>query len=131
MIVSVGVDAVAIARVQRRLEEDGGFCAAFLAPWEAPAVVASSSAAEAAARWFAAKEAIVKVLGVDGSDGVLFKDIELDGPAARPSARLAKRAEAAASRLGVARLHVATCAAAGRVVAVAVAERGAPEKEMA
>ncbi len=131
MIAGVGVDVVAIDRLGRRLEGDRGFLAAFLTPAEGAVVEASAAPAEVAARLFAAKEAIVKLLRVDGSDGLLLKDIELAGPAGAPRARLVGRARVAARAAGVERVLVATCAAGGKALAVAAAERPAGEKERA
>lgn len=131
MIVSVGVDVVAVERLRRRLGEDSGFLAAFLAPAETAAVQASNDPAGLAAQVFAAKEAVVKLLRVDGTSGMLLGDVELSGAGRRPEARLGGRALAAAGRLGVDRVHVATCAGEGRAFAVAVAERAVGDKERA
>lgn len=131
MVVSVGVDVVAVDRLRRRMAADRDFLAAFLTPSEAAAVAAAPDPAAAAARGFAAKEAIVKLLRVDGRDGVLLRSVELCGAGRHLAARLGGRARAAAGRLGVARVLVAACAAEGRVYAVAVAERARADKERA
>lgn len=131
MILGVGVDVVAVERLRRRLGEDPGFLAAFLAPPEAAAVQTSTDPAHLAAQVFAAKEAVVKLLRADGSDGVLLKDIELSDAGGCTVPRLGGRALAAARAAGVGRIRVATSVAEARAFAVAVAERAVTDKERA
>lgn len=131
MIVSVGVDVVAVERLRRRIGEDRGFLAAFLAASEAAALDGSTDPTGLAARVFAAKEAIVKLLRVDGADGVLLKDIELCEAGGCTVPHLGGRALAAARAAGADRIRVATSEAEGRALAVAVAERLVTDKERA
>ncbi|HPW54714.1 MAG: 4'-phosphopantetheinyl transferase superfamily protein [Thermoanaerobaculaceae bacterium] len=129
MIVGVGVDIVAVERLRRRLGEDRELPTAFMTPSENAARAHSTDPIALAARVFAAKEAIVKLLRVDGADGVLLGDIELHETDGCTVPRLVGRALAAAQGAGADRIRVATSEAEGRALAVAVAERAVMDEE--
>jgi holo-[acyl-carrier protein] synthase len=70
---------------------------------------------------FAAKEAVLKVLGVGLFDGVPPRDIAVDRlPAGTPIVSLGRTAARAAQRAGVTRVTVSITHAAGLAAAVAV-----------
>jgi len=121
-VVGIGIDAVDIDRFRRLLERRPQAAArlftdgeqAFGARWTDPAP-------RLAAR-FAAKEAVMKALGV-GLGAFPFRDVEVvSAPSGAPSVVLRGEAEALAIRLGVAgwRLSLTHTDALAQAVAVAL-----------
>jgi holo-[acyl-carrier protein] synthase len=120
----MGVDAIEIDRVRRAIERtprlvdrlftarEQGYCST---------VVGQRRVARFAAR-FAAKEAVAKALGT-GVVGFGFRDIEIvNGDLGAPIVMLDDRAQAVATRAGIARLHVSLSFTRDTAVATAVAE---------
>ena len=108
MIVAVGVDSVAIARLADLLEAQGErLWRRLCTDAEARYCRSRARPAESLAARFAAKEAAMKCLGTGWSAGVGFRDIEVtrrdDGAVGM---RLAGAAAARATALGVVRWHV-------------------------
>lgn len=131
MILGVGVDVVDVRRVARRIESDPAFPDVFSQPGELDAVGGWAEPAVRAALAFAAKEAVLKVLGANDADGVLFRDIELLAGGRRPAVRLRDRALEAARKRGIGTIHVSLSAAEGSALAVAVAESDVTREESA
>jgi holo-[acyl-carrier protein] synthase len=121
-MVGIGIDAVDVDRFRRLLQRRPGAAArlftedeqAFGARWHDPAP-------RLAAR-FAAKEAVMKALGV-GLGAFAFRDVEVvSAPSGAPSLVLRGEAEALAGRLGVEgwRLSLTHTDAVAQAVAVAL-----------
>jgi len=70
---------------------------------------------------FAAKEAVMKVLGTGWSGGVRWTDIEVtNDPAGRPSVRLSGECAQVASRLGIDTVLISLTHTAGHAMASAI-----------
>ena len=115
----VGVDIVEIARVRGAVERHGaGFRRRVYTEveWQQ----CGRSFASLAGR-FAAKEAVMKALGVGG---MAFRDIEIvRAPSGKPEVRLSGRMQKRAERLGVTRVVVSISHSRDNAVAVALAEK--------
>ena len=74
---------------------------------------------------FAAKEAVLKVLGTGWSGGVAWTDVEVvKEPGGRPCAVLHGEAKAIAERLGIARWHISLSHLPDQAMASAIGEGG-------
>jgi holo-[acyl-carrier protein] synthase len=120
LVAEIGVDVVEIARVRRALERhENGFRRRVYTELEWRQCGASY---ESLAGRFAAKEAIMKSLGVGG---MAFRDIEIvRSPSGKPEVRLAGRMQQRAVRLGIATIKVSISHSRENAVAVALAEPG-------
>jgi holo-[acyl-carrier protein] synthase len=122
VVVGVGVDVVEVERVERALRRWGdAFLARVYTPSERERGAGRAGVARLAAR-FAAKEAVMKALGV-GWGWLRFSDIEIvsDGKG-RPVVRLHGGAAQVARAAGVDAVHLSLSHARGYAAAVAVAE---------
>lgn len=115
--------------MRRRIERDPGLLASFLTASELAGGL-GASAPEDAARLFAAKEAVVKALGVDGGDGLLFRDIELSVGEGRRGPRLSGRVAEIAAARGAGHIHVSWTCKEMKAMAVAVVESDVTSKEI-
>lgn len=102
MIVSIGTDICAIARIDRSLQRFGNrFVERVLTPAERAALPEQGAAAYVAKR-FAAKEALGKALGTGIGGGVSWQDIEvIRRPGRAADIRLAGAAERLTREMGV------------------------------
>jgi holo-[acyl-carrier protein] synthase len=116
----VGVDIVEIARVQRAVgRHEAGMRRRVYTELEW--TQCSKSIASLAGR-FAAKEAVMKSLGVGG---MAFRDIEIvRSRSGKPEVQLTGRMERRATSLGVTAITVSISHSRDNAVAVAIAERG-------
>ena len=116
----IGVDIVEIDRVRRALERHAdGFRRRVYTELEWSQCGASYPSL---AGRFAAKEAVMKALGVGG---MAFRDIEIvRSVSGKPEVRLGGRMQRRAQRLGVASVTVTISHSRENAVAVALAERG-------
>ena len=121
-MIEVGVDVVEIERVKAAVQRHGaGFRRRVYTEleWEQ----CGRSFPSLAGR-FAAKEAVMKALGVGG---MRFRDIEVRrSPSGKPEVALTGRMQARAERLGIRRIIVSISHSRDNAVAVAVAERDDP-----
>ena len=125
MIVGVGVDIVAVARIRAALERartGARFCARVFTPEEVAYCGGRRNAYESYAARFAAKEATMKALGRGFGEGLAWHDIEVARGTGAPTVRLAGGALARAQALGVSRLHLSLSHAGDLAVAYVVAE---------
>ncbi len=122
MVVGVGVDVVEVERVERAIRRWGeAFLTRVYTPSERERGAGRAGVARLAAR-FAAKEAVMKALGV-GWGRLRFCDIEiLSEGSGRPVARLHGGAAQAALAAGVHAVHLSLSHARGYAAAVAVVE---------
>jgi holo-[acyl-carrier protein] synthase len=126
MSLSVGIDLLAIARVQRVLERhDGRFLRRVYTPEEV--AFCRGRVNELAAR-FAAKEAVMKALGT-GIRGVAWREIEvLPDRRGKPLVYLYGRAKARADKIGLRGIDVSLTHEGGFAVAAVVGVReGEPD----
>lgn len=123
MEVRTGVDIVSIQRVEELWRLHGRrFLERVYTPAELDYCLAPRAAAVRLAGRFAAKEALLKVLGTGWARGVHWTDVEvLRDSAARPVITLHGEAHAIARRLRIGSLDVSISHADGYAVASAVA----------
>lgn len=103
-IIGHGIDLVEVARVQRMLDEHGErFLARCFTEGERAYCAANPARmAEHLAGRFAAKEAVLKVLGTGWSGGIVWTDVEvLREASGKPGVRLHGKAASVASGLGI------------------------------
>lgn len=102
MIRGLGVDIVEVDRIRRAVARWGEpFLYRVFTPAELGRAGASPAAAERLAGRFAAKEAVMKALGL-GRPGVGWREIEITtDPLGKPGVHLSGRAAEVADRLGV------------------------------
>ncbi|HHY75315.1 MAG TPA: holo-ACP synthase [Firmicutes bacterium] len=116
----IGVDIVPVARVRRSLEAFGdAFWRRFFTPREAEHCRGAREAERAAGR-IAAKEAVMKVLGV-GWPSIPWTSIEvLPDETGRPSVGLTGKAAGAMARLGLSAVDVSITHDGDLAIAVAL-----------
>ena len=119
----VGVDVIEIARIARAVSRhpEGMRRRVYTSlEWRQ----CYRSVASLAGR-FAAKEAVMKALGVGGMP---FRDIEIARlPSGKPEVRLNGRMQRRAERLGVTAIHISISHSRDNAVAVAIAELTHPD----
>lgn len=124
MIVGVGVDIIEVERIEGAIARHGErFLTKIFTPAEIAYCRARGRSAEHFAGRFAAKEAVLKALGVGIRWGAALKEIEvLRGAAGNPSVVLRGRVAQRARELGASRIHVSLSHSERHAVAQAVAE---------
>ena len=107
-IIGVGVDIVAVARVQTLLDRYGArFAERVLSAEELQRYASSPRPAAFVAKRFAAKEAVSKALGTGFRDGMRLADIGVANDSlGRPLVRVTGRTAALAEALGVTDWHI-------------------------
>ena len=124
MIVAIGVDTVAIARIEGLWHRSGQRCLDRLfTAAEGAYCLARHRPGESLAARFAAKEAVLKCLGTGWAAGLGFRQIEVvrnpDGAVGVPlHAAAAQRAQ----QLGIRRWHLSLTHTAAEATAFAIAE---------
>jgi holo-[acyl-carrier protein] synthase len=123
MIRGLGIDIIEVDRIRRATARWGeAFLCRVFTPDELARGGAPQRAAERLAGRFAAKEAVMKALGL-GRRGVGWQEIEITvDPFGKPGVRLTGRAATVADRLGVRAWHVAISHTRLLAVAEALAE---------
>jgi holo-[acyl-carrier protein] synthase len=120
-VVGVGIDLVSVARMATALERTSGFSARYFSDGEREVCDSRHDPAASYAARFAAKEAVLKALGL-GIFELPLREIELlGGGDAAPALRLVGSAEERASRHGVGGWLVSISHDGGLAAAVAVA----------
>jgi len=124
MVLGIGVDIVEIERVRALLERHGDrFVDRVLSPGEKAYCSRRADPAPSIASRFAAKEAVLKALGIGWSGGVRWQDVEVvRGEVGPPRVELHGRAARVAENLGVRSTHITLSHDGGAAVAVAVLE---------
>lgn len=125
MIVSVGVDAVEVARIRGLLERSRGrFERRVFTDTEAAYCRGRERPAESFAARFAAKEAVMKCLGTGWAAGTGFRQIEVQRQVSgQPTVSLDGAAAATAAALGIRRWHLSLTHTQTVATAFVVAER--------
>ncbi|HET9000734.1 MAG TPA: holo-ACP synthase [bacterium] len=123
MIRGLGIDIIEVDRIRRAIARWGeAFLCRVFTPDERARGGASRGAAERLAGRFAAKEAVMKALGL-GRPGVGWQEIEITvDPFGKPGVRLTGRAATVAEHLGVRAWHVSISHTRLLAVAEALAE---------
>lgn len=124
MILGIGVDMVAIARVRGMRERQGqAFLEKCFRSDEVAYCMGKKRVDESLAARFAAKEAVMKALGTGWAEGVSFRGIEVVRlPSGAPTVVLHGGAGERAAALGVARIHLSLSHTDDHAIAYAVAE---------
>lgn len=126
MIVAIGTDIVDVERIRQALAHPrtgARFRARVFTPGEIEYCAGKRRSAESFAARFAAKEAVMKVLGRGFGDGIGWQEIEVaraDGP---PLLTLRGKARQRARELGVTGWHLSLTHTAAQAMAFVVAER--------
>jgi holo-[acyl-carrier protein] synthase len=118
-IVGLGMDLAEVERVRRLLEQYPGFPERVFTEHERRYAARFANPARRYAARFAAKEAVMKSLGVGWRD-VRWRDIEVTG-GGRPTVRLSGTAAARAESLGVAQVLVTITHTDHQAMVVAIA----------
>ncbi|MFI4859322.1 MAG: holo-ACP synthase [Phycisphaerales bacterium JB063] len=127
-ILGHGIDLIDTARIARLLSEhDDRFLGrVFTAGERAYCDAGGKNRLQRYAARFAAKEAVLKVLGTGWSGGIAWTDVEVRKEAGgRPSVALHGEAEAIARRLGITRWHLSLSHLPDHALASAIGEGAA------
>jgi holo-[acyl-carrier protein] synthase len=120
-IIGVGIDLCPVGRMERALSRNGGrFEERVFTLAEREYCKGRGLPAEHYAARFAAKEALLKALGVPA--GLSWHELEIESVGGAPRLVLRGEAQRAAERLGVGRLHLSLTHAGDMAAAVVVAE---------
>ena len=125
MVLGLGTDLIEISRIEESIQQFGQ---RFLERVYTPGEIAycqrkKKHAAESFAARFAAKEAGAKALGTGISQGVSWKEFEVQRePSGKPSLHLSGRARELADELGIRRLTLSLTHSRDVALAVVVAE---------
>jgi holo-[acyl-carrier protein] synthase len=120
---AVGVDVVDLERFRQAVGRRPAIAERLFTPAERELAASSADPAKRLAVRFAAKEAVMKALGV-GIGGVSFREVEVcRGPTGAPSLALSGTAAARAERLGLRAWHLSMSHSDLVAVATVVAER--------
>lgn len=126
MVVGVGVDLIEVARIQRALEDPrigGRFRARVYTEKEIQYCERRRHSYESYAGRFAAKEAVMKALGVGWGAKAAWLDIEVvRPPGGRPEVHLHRKASTYAQKLGIKRWSLAITHTQHYAVAYVIAE---------
>lgn len=124
MIVGLGIDAVAVARVARILERHGTRLQAHCFE---PGEVRRPHDPQHVAGLLAAKEATFKALATGWGEGVSWRQVQvLREGSGQPRLHLSGAAAARAATLGATRMHLSITHDAGLALAVVILESVAP-----
>jgi len=126
VITGIGLDLVAVARVERML---AGHRERFLRRCFTAHEVLRPGDAEHLAGLLAAKEAAYKALGASRGSGISWHHLEVcrDGPGSPPRLALHGPAGERAAELGVTRAHLSVTHHGGLAAAIVVLEAEPPE----
>lgn len=126
MIAGVGVDIVEVERIERAIRRLGRrFIERVFSEGEIAYCESRHSPALHFAARFAAKEAVLKLLGTGWSGGIGWKDIEVVNDSARdPSVRLHGTAKEIVRDRSLNTIHISLSHTSSAAIAVAAAEGG-------
>jgi holo-[acyl-carrier protein] synthase len=123
-IIGHGIDLVEVERIARMLRDHGRhFLDRCFTPGEQAYCLAHKRADENIAGRFAAKEAILKVIGTGWRGQIAWTDMEiLNDPAGKPVVRLSGETARIAAELGIARWHLSITHTANHAMVSAIGE---------
>ena len=131
-IIGIGVDIVEISRMKSILEQHGErFISRVFTENEKEYSMSTANAAERFAGRFAAKEAVIKALGVGKNTGITWHDIETVRVASgKPSVRLRNHALLYLKQKGGSgnAIHLSIAHDGGKAIAFVVMERAEEKK---
>jgi holo-[acyl-carrier protein] synthase len=121
-VIGLGLDVCQVERIEKALEKGDGFLARYFTQEERE-YLKTRRIAQSAAGMFAAKEALLKALGVGLTGGVALSDIGIthDGRGC-PSYALSQKAADAIAKKGAKSAHLSISHDAGIAAAVCVLE---------
>jgi holo-[acyl-carrier protein] synthase len=125
MIVAIGTDIVEIARIERALDNartGDRFRRRVFTPREIDYCTKRPRYAQSFAARFAAKEAVMKVLGTGFGEGIGWQEIEVVRKEDRPAVVLSGRARKRANELHINRWHLSLSHTDTNAIAYVVAE---------
>lgn len=123
MIVGCGIDILDIERMEKALTRTPAIARRVLTPLEYEVFKQSREPARQLAKFFAAKEAVVKALGTGFSQGVSWQDIQVEKNAlGKPLISLTGKAQAISQMQGILNWHMSYSDEKAAVVALAIAE---------
>ena len=126
-IVGHGIDIVETARIRRLVDEHGGHFLdrVFTANEQAYCAMNPKRYFEHLAGRFAAKEAVLKVLGTGWRGGIAWTDIEVfKEPSGQPKIRLTNECARIAEDLGIVHWHISISHIETHATASAIGLRG-------
>jgi len=125
-IVGIGVDRIAIVRIERSIERFGDrFLTRVYTDREVAQAKAKGNSARRLAMLFAAKEAVSKALATGFHQGVAAKHIEtIHQASGKPEITLHGGAAAVAAKRAITDVHVSLTDDDGVAMAFAIAEKG-------
>jgi holo-[acyl-carrier protein] synthase len=126
-ILGHGIDIVETARIRRLIDQHGAHFLdrVFTADEQAYCNTSRKRSLEHYAGRFAAKEAVLKVLGTGWRGGIAWTDIEVvKEPSGQPQVKLTGECARIARELGIARWHVSICHIETHATASAIGMRG-------
>ena len=124
MIIGVGLDVVAVERLERSLRQEGAaFAERVFTAAERGACEGRADRVQALAARFAAKEALFKALGTGWGGSLALQQVEvLSGADGKPELRLSGATGAQTDALGVRRVHVTMSHESAYAAAVVILE---------
>ena len=126
MIVGTGIDIAEVPRIRHSIERFGArFLDRIFTAGEQRYCDSKANRMERYAARFAAKEAVLKVLGTGWRGGIAWTDIEiLPEPSGQPKIRLSGECLKIAKKLGISRWHVSISHIETHATASAIGMRG-------
>lgn len=123
MIIGLGTDIVAIARIAKALERTPALAQRILTQTELEQFAVSTQPERFLAKRFAAKEAAVKALGTGIGNGVGWQHVEIShNELGRPLLSISSTAAQIAEQLGITHWHLSYSDETDYVVAQVIAE---------
>lgn len=130
-IIAHGIDLVDFPRIGEMMQRHGGrFCDRIFTPAEQKYAKSNKNETEKLAGRFAAKEAILKLLGTGWRGKIAWTDIEvINNSAGQPEVTLSGEVEKIANKLGIGHISVSITHTANFAIASAVALTNSDENK--
>jgi len=129
-IISHGIDLVDFPRIEEMIKQHGGrFLNKVFTAAEQAYAEANKNETEKLAGRFAAKEAILKLLGTGWRGKIAWTDIEIvNNPSGQPEVNLSGEVKKIADKLGIKHISISITHTANFAIAsaVTIAEKGQP-----
>ena len=107
LIIGIGTDIFEINRMKKRIEKEPEFIQSVFTSQEIKYCEQFKFKEQNFAARFAAKEALMKALGIGYNNGISFSEIEIsNNPAGKPEITLTGKALEFANKSGVTNIHV-------------------------
>ncbi len=125
MIVGIGTDIIAVARIASGIEKYGErFARRILSPDELETFSQHGNQANYLAKRFAAKEAVVKALGCGFRDGISMRQVAVSNdPLGKPQVTLHSKAAERAESMGVTEILLSLSDEREYAIAYAMAQK--------